>query len=319
MIRKFKKCLITGSTGSGGSYMIEHILENNNNIKIYGFYKSKKYYTFLKKKYKNRINFFKLNLLNKNKLSKILIKINPDLIYHFASDADVRKSFDKPYEIIINNTLSTLNLFESLRIGSSKALIILCSTSEVYGVVSRKDVPIKESQLFNPASPYAVSKSFQDLLAQMYYRCYGLKIIITRMFSYTNARRDNLFQSAFAKQISDIEKGKKKYLKHGNLNSVRTFMDISDAMNAYWLCALYGKIGEIYNIGGNHILSVKKFLKLLIKNSNSYIKTKLDKKLLRKVDVTMQIPDVKKFKKDTGWKQKISLNESIIKLLNYYR
>ena len=77
-----------------------------------------------------------------------------------------------------------------------------------------------------PVSPYAVSKAFQDLLSQLYHEVYGLNIIITRMFTYNNPRRLNLFQSAFASQIVEIEKGKKKILSHGNLNSIRSFLDL---------------------------------------------------------------------------------------------
>ena len=66
------------------------------------------------------------------------------------------------------------------------------------------------------------------------------------MFSYTNARKNYLFQTSFAKQIADIEKGKKKILVHGNLNSVRNIIDIYDAMEANWLTAKRGKLGEVY-------------------------------------------------------------------------
>ena len=90
-------------------------------------------------------------------------------------------------------------------------------------------------------------------------------------------------------------------------------------MSAYWLTACNGKIGEIYNIGGNKIISVKNFLKELIINSSIKIKTKLDKRLLRPQDVTLQIPNVDKFKKHTGWKQKKSFEESVVNLLNECR
>jgi nucleoside-diphosphate-sugar epimerase len=139
------------------------------------------------------------------------------------------------------------------------------------------------------------------------------------MFSYTNSRRLNLFQTAFANQIVGIEKGKIKLLKHGNLNSIRTFVDVDDAMEAYWLTAQKGKIGEIYNIGGNKIISVKKFLEELIKKTNSEIRCSVDKNLLRPQDVTLQIPDVKKFKAHTGWKPNVSFSDSVQKLLNYCR
>ena len=311
--RKFKKCLITGITGSGGSYLAEHILSRDKNIKIFGIYRSHGYkHLFNKNK---RVHLFKGDLRNQIRTQKIIKKIQPDLIFHLASSANVRKSFDTPYTFINNNIDITINLLESIRRLKVKPLTIICSTSEVYGLVSKKEIPIKEKQIMRPASPYAVSKSTQDLLSQVYYKNYGQNIIITRMFSYTNARRKDLFATSFANQISLIEKGIIKILRHGNLESVRTFVDISDAMEAYWLTAKKGKIGEIYNIGGKKTIKVKDFLHELIKNSNVKIRTQLDKKLLRPTDVTLQIPDCKKFQKDTGWKLKISFKNSVKKLL----
>ena len=186
-----------------------------------------------------------------------------------------------------------MNLLEAVRKLNIKPLIILCSSSEVYGNVNKKDQPIKENQLMGPLSPYAVSKSFQDLLSQVYQKSYGLKIIITRMFSYTNGRRYNLFQSSFAKQIVEIENNKRKILLHGNLKSLRSIIDIDDAMEAYWLTAKRGKVGEIYNIGGNKSISVKEALEYLINFSNKKIYTQQDKKLIRVKDINLQIPSSK--------------------------
>ena len=314
--RKFKKCLITGITGSGGSYLAEHILSKDNKIKIFGIYRSVGKKNLLKDR---RIKLFKGDLCNFNKTQKTITKINPDLIFHLASTANVRKSFDFPKKTIENNNAITLNLLEIIRINKINPLIIICSTSEVYGKVSKKDIPIKETKNISPVNPYSASKAFQDLVSQAYFKSYGLKIIITRMFSYTNARKNYLFQTSFAKQIADIEKGKKKILKHGNLNSVRNMIDIYDAMEAYWLTAKRGRIGEIYNISGKKVISVGNYLKELKKLSNVKIKTKIDKKLLRPVDVTLQIADTRKFIKDTDWSPKISFKKSINKLLNEFR
>ena len=139
------------------------------------------------------------------------------------------------------------------------------------------------------------------------------------MFSYTNARRDNLFQTSFAKQIAQIENGSLKILKHGNLNSVRTFLDIQDAVEAYWLAAKKGKIGEIYNIGGDKVISVNNFLKLLIKYAKVKINYIADSKLFRPKDIVLQIPDVGKFKRHTGWKPKIKFDDTVKKLLDECR
>ena len=314
--RNFKKCLITGITGSGGSYLAEHILSKNNKIKVFGIYRSAGNKNLLKSK---RIKLLKGNLCNFSKTQKIIKKVNPDLIFHLASTANVRESFDFPRKTIENNNAVTLNLLEVIRINKINPLIIICSTSEVYGKVSKKDIPIKETKNINPVNPYSVSKAFQDLLSQSYFKSYGLKIIITRMFSYTNARRNDLFQTAFANQIANIERGKKKILIHGNLNSVRNIIDINDAMEAYWLAAKRGKIGEIYNISGKKVITVGNYLKELKKLSYVKIKSKIDKKLLRPVDVTLQIANTKKFVRDTHWSPKISFKKSMKNLLQECR
>jgi GDP-4-dehydro-6-deoxy-D-mannose reductase len=139
------------------------------------------------------------------------------------------------------------------------------------------------------------------------------------MFSYTNARRNNLFQTSFARQIVDIEKGKRKILKHGNLNSIRSIIDISDAMEAYWLTAKRGVIGKVYNIGGNKIISVGSYLNELKKLAKVKIISKLNPNLLRPVDVTLQVPELKRFKKDVKWKPKVNFKISVQKLLDECR
>ena len=96
----------------------------------------------------------------------------------------------------------------------------------------------------------------------------------------------------------------KKYLIHGNLNTTRAMLDINDAMNAYWIVANKGKIGEVYNIGGQEIFKISRILNILKANSKIKIISKLNKSLLRKKDIKNQIPDSSKFIKDTGWRLK---------------
>jgi GDPmannose 4,6-dehydratase/GDP-4-dehydro-6-deoxy-D-mannose reductase len=319
MNRKFKRCLITGITGSGGSYLAEHIISKNLKTKVYGFYRSAGYKDILKKKHGAKISLLKVDLNNYKDTYNGLKKTRPDLIFHLASNADVRGSFDEPLLHAKNNTLVTANLLEILRRLNFDPLIVICSTSEVYGNVKKKDMPIKESQKIAPINPYAVSKAYQDMLSQVYCQSFKLKIIITRMFSYTNARRKNLFQTSFATQIARCEKKIQTEIRHGNLNSIRTFVDIDDAMEAYWLTAKKGKIGEIYNICGNKVISVNDFLKELLKLSKSKIRTVLDKNLLRPQDVSLQIASSAKFKKHTGWKTKVSFKNSVKKLLETCR
>jgi GDP-4-dehydro-6-deoxy-D-mannose reductase len=280
--RNFKKILITGVNGSVGSYLFEFLRKKK--LNIYGTFRVKKNLKYLKQ---NNKKLIKLDLNNFKKTLLVLKKTQPDLIFHLASNADVRKSFDKPREIINNNNNCTLNLLEAIRCLKIDPLIIISSTSEVYG--NSKKNTLDESLPIIPNNPYAVSKAFQDLLAQNYSKIYKLKIIITRMFTYLNPRRDNLFASSWANQILAIEQGKKKILEHGNLDSFRSIMSMHDAINAYWLTAKKGKIGEIYNIGDGKNIKLEKFLNILKSFSKRKIVSKVNKKLLRKTDINKQI------------------------------
>ena len=175
------------------------------------------------------------------------------------------ESFNTPLEIINNNNACTLNILEACRKLNLKKPLYKYVVLPKFMVTSKKFQPITENNYISPINPYASSKAFQDIISQVYFKVYDLKIIITRMFTYLNPKRRNLFASNFAHQIIDIENNKIKFLKHGNLNSTRSILDIRDAMHSYWLAATKGKVGNIYNISGKYKITVKQFLEELKK------------------------------------------------------
>ncbi len=317
---KIRKVLITGIAGSGGSYLAEFIAKNHPKTEIHGIMRwhSSSAAENLRL-VRDRIQLHECDL---NDLSSVLTALEaakPDTIFHLASHANVRASFIYPQAVLSNNILGTCNLFEAVRLLKLNPVIQHCSTSEVYGQVDPKDVPIREDAPIRPSSPYAVSKAAQDHLALTYFRSYGLKIIRTRMFAYINPRRADLFATSFVRQAVRIEAGLQKELLHGNLDSVRTMIDIHDAMEAYWVAAEKCRPGEVYNIGGATTISVGDFLKLVKKSSRVKIPSRVDPALLRPADVTLQIPCVKKFQDETGWKPRRKFQESVDDIFKYWR
>ena len=318
--RKIKKVIITGISGSGGSYLAEYIVNNHSEVEVHGI--TRWHSASVKENLKNiskKIKEHECDLTDLSSIVKTLKDVRPDSIFHLAAHANVWASFVTPLAVLENNIMGTANLFEATRIAGIDPLIQLCSTSEVYGQVDPKNVPIKEDCPLNPASPYAVSKVAQDLLGYSYFVSYGMKIIRTRMFAYLNPRRKDLFATSFAMQVARIEAGLQKELLHGNLDSVRTIIDVRDAMESYWVALVKGRFGEIYNIGGHKTITVEEFLELLKKKAKCKIFTRLEPNLLRPSDVTLQIPDVSKFQKETGWKPKYSFEESVDFLLEHCR
>ena len=315
---KITKVLITGIAGSGGSYLAEYIANNHPEVEINGLAYSRSTRINLKTLGKKIVRY-EADLMDFGSVFSVLDKVRPDAIFHLAAFANVRASFHTPNTFLSNNILGTSNLFEAIRAAHLDPIIQLCSTSEVYGQIDPKDVPIKEKAPLKPVSPYAVSKATQDLLGWSYFTSYQMRIIRTRMFTYLNPRRSDLFASSFARQIAWIERDLQKELTHGNLESVRTIVDIRDAMRAYWLAITHCRPGEAYNIGGTTTLKVGDFLDKLITLSRVPIKTRCDPNLLRPADVTLQIPCIEKFSEETGWEPQYNFEESMTYLLEYWR
>ncbi len=319
-MRNFKRVLITGISGSGGSYLAEQIIKNNSDIAIHGLsrWHSTTNLNNLRK-IKDKIQIYECDLCDLSSVLRAIKESKPDLIFNMASHANVRACFDTPITVLQNNIFSTLNLLEAIRLSELDPLLVHCSTSEVYGQVEKSQIPINENCAINPVNPYSVSKCTQDQLVYSYGKAYNIRAIRTRMFAYINPRRADLFATSWARQIVSIEKGEQNTLKHGNLKSLRTLIDVRDAMDCYWKVALYGQIGEAYNLGGKNALMVGEFLEKLVKFSTKKINCKPDPKLFRPVDITLQVPDTSKFENICSWKPKYSLEESVDFLLEEVR
>lgn len=310
--------LITGCTGSGGSYLAEYIIENHPDVKVFGIARwgSTKTQDNIKH-IKDKIKIIECDLTDLSSTIRALDYCKPDRIFNLASHANVRVCFDNPLAVLNNNIFSTANLLEAVKLICPKAIFQQCSTSEVYG--NPAEFPMTENHPMKPVNPYSVSKLAQEALSYAYHKSWGLNVVITRAFAYVNPRRHDLFATSFALQVARIEQGKQSVLRHGNLNSVRTLIDVRDMMRAYWIACEKCEYGIPYNIGGKDVLSVNDFLQLLIKHAKCPINCVEDKALLRPVDVTRQVPDTSKFYELTGFEPEYTLEDSVQFLLENAR
>jgi GDP-mannose 4,6-dehydratase len=323
--RNINRVLITGITGFVGSHLADYILENHPKVKIFGLARWRSPTDNINH-ILDKITILYGDLTDLSSIKNMLSKEKPDVIFHLAAQSYVPYSYKAPVATIEANILGTCNLLEAvkdLKLSSNYDPVIhICSSSEVYGQVKEGETPIRETNPFRPASPYAVSKVGEDMLAQQYWDSWKIKTIITRMFTHTGPRRGSVFVvSNFAKQIAAIEAGlKKPIVEVGNLDSVRTFTDVRDAVKAYWLLAKKCPPGEVYNIGGVETMKVGDMLDMLIKLSEvKNIKIKTDPERIRPSDVTLQIPSFDKFHKQTGWKPEIKFEKTLKDTLDYWR
>jgi len=273
---------------------------------------------------KDRLFYVYGDLRDTLSLNTVFESVTPDYIFHLAAQSFPRTSFDAPIETYDTNIQGTSRLLEVLRIKNIDPWIHVCSSSEVYGRVPKKKLPINEECSFHPASPYAISKVGTDLVARYHAEAYGQKILTTRMFTHTGPRRGDVFaESTFAKQIAMIENGKiEPIIKVGNLDSLRTWADVRDAVRAYYLLLTRDPIiGEYYNIGGTTTKTISEMLDFLISQSTckDSIEVETENSRLRPIDADLQVPDTSKFTQHTGWKPEISFEETLSDLLDYWR
>ena len=326
------RILLTGGTGFVGSHMIDYILSNIPDSIIYASRRWRSTTENITHLFgNNRVVFKESDLTDRGSLQKLIRESSPDYVFHFAAQSFPESSFISPIHTLTTNILGTTNLFEELHTAVidkyCNPVIISVSSSEVYGNPDPSEVPMTEYTTLRAANPYSISKVGHDFMSRYYYEAYGLKVIITRMFSHEGERRGKRFAlSSFANQIVEHEINKKSskpyIIKVGNLNSVRTYAHISDAVHAYWLAATKGKIGEIYNIGGNNTCTVGEALENLLSKSTlkrDDFEIYVDPERIRPTDITLQIPNCDKFKNDTGWKPIKTLDDITNDLLNYWR
>jgi len=310
------KVLITGITGMVGSHLAEFVLEKQPSVEVHGLVRWRSPLDNIEV-ILPKLQLHTSELRDLSSLVRLMQQVKPDWIFHLAAQSYVQTSFDAPLDTLDTNVIGATCLLEAIRIAGISPKVHICSSSEVYGQVKEDEVPIRETNPFRPASPYAVSKVGEDMIAQQYFLSYQMQIVRTRMFTHTGPRRGDVFaEGAFARQIAEIEAGvRDNPVKVGNLSSVRTIADVRDAVKAYWLLMEKAPAGEVYNIGGDKTVTIGDILEILKGLATCDIEHEADPALLRPSDVTLQIPDTTKFQKLTGWKPEIPLEKTLADLL----
>jgi GDPmannose 4,6-dehydratase len=310
-----------------GSHLLDFLLDNTD-WDIYGMCRWRSPMTNLQHHIarintKDRLHLVYADLRDSLSLDQVVRETKPDFVFHLAAQSYPKTSFDAPIETYDTNIEGTERLLAALRKHAPNAVIHVCASSEVFGRVPKEKLPIDEECTFHPASPYAISKVGTDLIGRYYGEAYDMTVMTTRMFTHTGPRRGDVFaESTFAKQIALIEnKLIPPVVKTGNLDSLRTWADVRDAVRAYhMLVTINPTPGAYYNIGGSHVASVRDMLDALLSFSTvRNISVETDPERLRPIDADLQVPNTEKFKNHTGWEPEIAFETTMRDLLEYWR
>ena len=311
------RALITGISGFVGSHLAEYLLEHTDWQVAGTVYGPEENIEHLR----DKLELHPAELSELETVVSILKQAKPDYIFHLAAQPLVSLSRRDPWGTLAINIRLQLNILEAIARLESAARILVVGSSEEYGLVRPDELPITETNLLRPTSPYAVSKVAQDMLGLQYHLSHKLYTVRVRSFNHIGPRqRIGFVAPDFAKQIAEAEAGlQEPTIQVGNLEPRRDFSDVRDVVRGYHLLITQGEPGEVYNLGSEQAHSIGEMLQTLIAMSKVPITVEQDPERLRPTDVPVIVGDCTRIREQTGWRTTILFQDSLRDVLDYWR
>lgn len=306
------KCIVTGSSGFIGSHLVEYLIGQG--VCVYGL--DQQPYTVLSN-LDGDFHFIQCDMLNREGLNEAVANIKPELVFHLASQSLPNVSWTDPETTFRVNVFGTLYLLDAIKNARLDPTVeVFCSSGEY--AINQEGTPIREDYRLDPSSPYALSKIAQDQLCGLYWKAYQMHILRVRPFYIIGPRKMGDVCSDWSRGIVSIERGIANELVVGNLEPVRDFLDVQDAVAAFRLISERGTPGEVYNVCSGTGYKINQVLEQLKKYSLVPFEVRQNKDRLRPIDEPVKIGDNHKLIA-LGWKPQIPLDQSLKKILDYWR
>jgi dTDP-glucose 4,6-dehydratase len=301
--------LVTGADGFVPSHLCELLANNQSNVTALikrnssGFFKNIDHI-------KNKVKVVWADTQDPNRL--IDVTKNVDIIFHLAAQSHVGHSLHNPYETVMNDISSTLNVLEAARKNDVKR-VVHAGSSEIYGKPIQ--VPIDESHPLNPRSPYAAAKASSEHLLQSYFHTYGLPVVMSRFFNIFGPKQglDQVMPKFILQALNN-----KNITIYGDGNQTRDYTYVSDAVKAYSLLGVTPGIeGKVINFGSGRELKVKDIAKLILTLTNSKSKLTFDRKL-RSGETPKLLCNTSNAKKLLKWQTNVDFETGLKETIDYF-
>jgi len=312
------RALVTGISGFVGGHLTEHLLESDDlvvGLSARGQWPED--LAFLGRQ--ARVEPCDLAEASGTELVDLIARKQPETIYHLAAQANPQASMADPRGTWALNLGGTLNLLEAIKESGLRPRVVLVGSGVSYGNPGAEHLPVSESCPVRPNNPYAASKGAADLLGIQHYLTHGTDVVIARPFNHAGPRQgSNYVLGGLARQVAEVEAGKKTRVEVGNLDVVRDFTDVRDVVRGYRLLALKGQGGEIYNLGTGQGTKIADALEILRSLADTPIEVHVDPARVRPVDQPLLVADSTKLR-SIGWAPQFTIKQTLADMLNSWR
>jgi GDP-4-dehydro-6-deoxy-D-mannose reductase len=222
-------------------------------------------------------------------------------------------------ETFESNIMGSLHVLEAARYSRRSPVVVSACSSAEYGNVPASAIPVREEQPLLPLHPYGISKVCQDLLGRQYFLDYKVRATNIRLFNTTGPGKTNDAPSDFVRQLVRIKKGlQAPAIEVGNLKPRRAFLDVKDTVRGFYSAAMKGKRGESYNLCATTTREIGELLQTAIRLSGVKAEIRPARRLMRPSDEKIIFGNTEKIRRHTGWMPKISMEQTLSSMLEYW-
>lgn len=253
-------------------------------------------------------------------LADLIARKQPEAIYHLAAQANPQASVADPRGTWALNLGGTLTLLEAVKASGLRPRVVIVGSGVCYGNPPPEYLPVAEDCPLRPNNPYAASKAAADLLGIQHHLAHGTDVVMARPFNHAGPGQSSTYVlGALARQVAEVEAGKKPRVEVGNLDVVRDFTDVRDVVRGYRLLATKGVAGEIYNLGSGRGTRLADALEFLRSRATAPVEVFVDPARVRPVDQPLLVADASKLRAATGWEPAFTIEQTLADMLDDWR
>jgi GDP-4-dehydro-6-deoxy-D-mannose reductase len=309
-----KTALITGAEGFIGSHLVRFL--QSKGWKVIGT--SRLHNTDSLPQSPN-VRFVQCDLRNGQRVAQLFEQYQPSHVFHLGAQSLPTLSWTDPVETFESNIMGSLHVFEAARYSRRLPVVVSACSSAEYGNVPASAIPVREEQPLLPLHPYGISKVCQELLGRQYFLDYKIPTTNIRLFNTTGPGKTSDAPSDFVRQLVRIKKGlQAPVIEVGNLKPRRAFLDVNDTVRGFYSAAMKGKRGESYNLCATTTREIGELLRAAIRLSGVKAEIRQASRLMRPSDEKIIFGNTEKIRRDTGWKPRVSMEQTLSSMLEYW-
>ncbi len=305
------RILVTGCSGFLASHLLKRLLREPG-TKVFGITEVPGF-TY------PEVEVFQVDIRRREDIAQMLEIIRPDVTIHLAAVANVGFAWKNPELTYDVNFMGSSNLLEALQASAPDSRLLLMSSAEVYQTGGGE--AIREENPIQCQNPYALSKMAMEMLGDLYFRAFAMKVFKIRAFNFTGPGQDRKFVAAdFASQIAAIERGERPpVIRVGNLEAVRDFSDVRDIARYVQVIGARGEGGEVFNVCSGKTYSIRHILDVLLARARVPIRVEVDTDKFRPLDNPVMRGNPALVRRRFGLAPEYAIEQTLLDLLDYWR